>query len=159
MEDEWHVLLICPLYESIRRGMPFSADELCVEGHPHQGAGCTNRNLQSLVGAILRTERFQFIIDYLIRAFKIRRQHRKPPTPNRAPLRVTQGLCQILEKCCLTSSSRVGGVAQWTPTRNFFRTSIQVFWRSLDLFLDDCLRSAYCPLLYQESSGVFAARR
>ena len=90
VEDEWHVLLICPLYESIRRGMPFTADELCVEGHPHQGAGCTNRNLQSLVGAILRTERFQFIIDYLIRASKIRRQHRKPPTPHRAPLRVTQ---------------------------------------------------------------------
>ena len=57
IEDEWHVLLICPLHENLRRGMPFTADELCVEGHSIQGKGCTKvkRHLQSLVGAILRT--------------------------------------------------------------------------------------------------------
>ena len=85
VEDEWHVLLICPLYAGIRRGMPFSADELCIEGHPHQGDGCTPRNLERLIGAILRTPRFTFIIDYLIRAFKIRRQQRKPPPPPHPP--------------------------------------------------------------------------
>ena len=90
VEDEWHILLICPLYDGIRSGMPFTADELCVEGRPRQDGGCEERNLQSLVSAILRTQRLQLIIDYVIKAFKIRRQHRKPPNTCRTPLRVAQ---------------------------------------------------------------------
>ena len=79
IEDEWHVFLICPLYSRLRRAMPFTAEDLCVEGHSIQGEGCSPRNLQSLIGAILRSDRIDFIIDYLVQALKLRRAHRIGP--------------------------------------------------------------------------------
>ena len=63
--------------------MPFTMEQVCVEGHPIQGDGCSPRNLQSLVSAIMRAERFEFLIDFLLQALKRRRQHRKHPRPLR----------------------------------------------------------------------------
>ena len=37
------------------RAKQSSADELCIEGHPHQGDGLTPRHVERLIGAILRT--------------------------------------------------------------------------------------------------------
>ena len=76
VEDEWHLFLICPLYSSLRRSMPFTAEDLCVEGHDQQGQGCSRRNLQSLISAILQSNRVEFLIDYLIKAFKLRKSYR-----------------------------------------------------------------------------------
>ena len=59
--------------------MPFTAEGLCVEGHSAQGEGCSRRNLQALIGAILRSERIDFIVDYMVQALKMRRNHRIPP--------------------------------------------------------------------------------
>ena len=76
VEDGWHLFLICPLYSSLRRSMPFTAEELCVEGHDQQGQGCSRRNLQSLMNAILRSNRVEFLVDYLTKAFKLRKSYR-----------------------------------------------------------------------------------
>ena len=69
VEDEWHLLLICPLYERFRRRIPFQAAGILVEGHPLQGEGCTTpRNLAALIRAVLSDPRRDSIIDYLYEA-------------------------------------------------------------------------------------------
>ena len=67
--------------------MPFTAEELCVEGHAIQGEGCSPRNLQALNGAMLRPDRIDFVMDYPIQALK------HYATPTETPLlglRITQ---------------------------------------------------------------------
>jgi hypothetical protein len=39
IEDEWHVILICPLYAPFRARLPFLARDVLVEGHELQGNG------------------------------------------------------------------------------------------------------------------------
>ena len=77
VEDEWHLLLICPLYERIRRRIPFQAAGILVEGHPLQGEGCTPRNLAALIRAILADPRRDSLIDFLWEAIRLRRQFRQ----------------------------------------------------------------------------------
>ena len=76
VEDEWHVLLVCPLYSRFRHALPFTSEQVIVEGHDIQGEGCTERNLTALVQAILQAPRFDSIVDYLSRALKVRSQYR-----------------------------------------------------------------------------------
>ena len=47
VEDEWHLFLVCPLYDDLRRSLAFTADSVRVEGHRLQGDGCTPNNLRS----------------------------------------------------------------------------------------------------------------
>ena len=76
IEDEWHVFFVCPLYSGFRAKLPFTADDVLVEGHSIQGSGCTPRNLQSLARAILRVQNQNVIAGFLMNAFKARRQYR-----------------------------------------------------------------------------------
>ena len=77
VEDEWHVLLICPLYEQLRRPLRLTARAIRVEGHPMQGDGCTQRNLIQLIRAVMLHPRFVVVADFLLRALKRRRQFRQ----------------------------------------------------------------------------------
>ena len=77
VEDEWHLLLICPLYERIRRRIPFQAADILVEGHPLQGQGCTPRNLAALIRAILADPKRDSLIDFRWEAIRLRRQFRQ----------------------------------------------------------------------------------
>ena len=62
VEDEWHTILVCPLYDGLRRTLPFTAESVRVEGHRLQGAGCTPRNLLSLVRSIMQAPRFDGVV-------------------------------------------------------------------------------------------------
>ena len=77
VEDEWHLLLVCPLYDGLRHSLPFTAPQLCVVGHPLQGDGCVPRNLTALVGRILGLERIDVVVDFKNRALKRRRESRR----------------------------------------------------------------------------------
>jgi len=79
VEDEWHVLLICPLYRDLRRSLSLSAEAIRVEGHPSgmQGDGCTRRNLIALIRSIMLHPRFDHVIDFLMQAMKRRGQYRR----------------------------------------------------------------------------------
>ena len=79
VEDEWHVLLICPLYWDLRRRLGLSAEAIRVEGHPSgiQGDGCTRRKLIALTRAIMLHPHFDRITDFLMQAMKRRRKHRR----------------------------------------------------------------------------------
>ena len=76
IEDEWHVLLICPLYQSARNKLPLTASRLRVEGHELQGAGVTQRNLQSLMAAMLQVSNPNLVAEFLAVAMAQRRRHR-----------------------------------------------------------------------------------
>ena len=76
VEDEWHVLLVCPLYQSARNKLPFTATGLRVGGHALQGAGVTQRNLQSLVAAMLQVSNPNIVAEFLAVAMAARRRHR-----------------------------------------------------------------------------------
>ena len=66
-----------PLYERLRRRIPFQAAGILVEGHPLQGEGCSPRNLAALTRAILADPRRDPIIDFLCEAIRLRRQYRQ----------------------------------------------------------------------------------
>ena len=76
VEDEWHVLLVCPLYESARNKLPFTATQLRVEGHALQGGGATDRNMRSLVAAVLSVSNPNIVAEFLAVAIAARRRHR-----------------------------------------------------------------------------------
>ena len=78
VEDEWHVLLVCPLYSSFRSLIPFDAVRTRVEGHPLQGNGCAAANLKALLKAVLGALHPNDIAGFLVRAIRSRRQHRAP---------------------------------------------------------------------------------
>jgi hypothetical protein len=77
IEDEWHFLLICPLYDSFRKRLPVVARDVLVEGHVLQGGGCTPRNLSSLTSALLRLPDPNVLAEYLMRAVAARRHFRE----------------------------------------------------------------------------------
>ena len=77
VEDEWHLFLICPLYERLRRRIPFQAAGILVEGYPLQGQGCAPLNLAALIRAIRADPRRDSIIDILSEAIRLRRQYRQ----------------------------------------------------------------------------------
>ena len=77
VEDEWHIFLVCPLYDGLRHSLPFSAESARVEGHRLQSDGCTPRNLLSLVRSIMLVPRFEIVADFLLQAQKKRRQFRQ----------------------------------------------------------------------------------
>ena len=77
VEDEWHVLLICPLYAQFRRQLGITARAIRIEGHAMQGDGCSQRNLIQLVRAVMQHPRFVVVADFLLRAVKMRRQFRQ----------------------------------------------------------------------------------
>jgi hypothetical protein len=77
IEDEWHFLLICPLYASLRARLPILARDVLVEGHELQGGGCTPRNLSSLTSALLRLPDPNVLAEYLMRAVAARRHFRE----------------------------------------------------------------------------------
>ena len=76
VEDEWHVLLICPLYQTVRNKLPFTAARVRVEGHELQGEGATERNLQSLMAAVLQAPNPNIVAEFLAVAMAARRRHR-----------------------------------------------------------------------------------
>ena len=82
VEVEWHLLLVCPLYTSLRRALPFTATQVRVEGHVMQGEGCTERNLTSLVRHILSLPRMDVVVDFFLQAIKLRRESRRSPFPH-----------------------------------------------------------------------------
>ena len=77
VEDEWHVFFVCPLYSSLRRALPFTGTQVLVELHVMQGAGCTERNLTSLVRHIMALPTIDGVVDFLLRAIKLRRDSRR----------------------------------------------------------------------------------
>ena len=77
IEDEWHIFLVCPLYDALRRSLPFTAESARVEGHRLQGAGCSPGNLRSLVQSIMQVPRFDVVVDFLLQALKKRRTFRQ----------------------------------------------------------------------------------
>ncbi len=82
MEDEWHLLFVCPLYNPIRGTIPFTGDQVLVDGgHVMQGQGCSERNLTSLVRHVMALPRFDVVVDFLLRAFKMRRDSRRNQLP------------------------------------------------------------------------------
>ena len=82
MEDEWHLLFVCPLYDPIRGTIPFTGDQVLVDGgHVMQGQGCSERNLTSLVRHVMALPRFDVVVDFLLRAFKMRRNSRRNQLP------------------------------------------------------------------------------
>ena len=81
IEDEWHLLFVCPLYSSRRRALPFRSTQVLVEGHRMQGAGCTERNLTSLVRHIMALPSIDSVVDFLLHAIKLRRKSRRNPYP------------------------------------------------------------------------------
>ena len=81
IEDEWHLFFVCPLYSSRRRALPFRSTEVLVEGHRMQGAGCTERNLTSLVCHIMALPSIDGVVDFLLHAIKLRRNSRRNPFP------------------------------------------------------------------------------
>ena len=70
VKDEWHVLIICPIYQDLRRPLRLPAAATLVEGHPSgiQGDGCTRRNLIALIRTIMLHPRFDQVIDFLMQA-------------------------------------------------------------------------------------------
>ena len=76
IEDEWHVLFVCPLYERFRTALPVKVRDVLVEGHEMQGAGCTQRNLVALVRAVMQPSRFSGVVDCLIQALRLRTRYR-----------------------------------------------------------------------------------
>ena len=79
VEDEWHILLVCPLYSNLRAALPFTSDQVRVEGHVMQGEGCTERNLTSLVSHIMDLPSFDVVVDFFRKATKKRRDSRHNP--------------------------------------------------------------------------------
>ena len=79
VEDEWHILLVCPLYSNLRAALPFTSDQVRVEGHVMQGEGCTERNLTSLVSHIMALPSFDVVVDFFLKATKKRRDWRHNP--------------------------------------------------------------------------------
>ena len=77
VEDEWHVLLVCPLYDHLRRILPFSRTQVLREGHELQGNGCTQLNLTSLVEHVLALPKVDPVIDFLLQALRLRKQARQ----------------------------------------------------------------------------------
>ena len=77
IEDEWHVFFVCTLYSGLRRALPFAARDVLVEGHEIQGDGCTDRNLVSLLRAVLSAPRPESVVDFLVRAMRHRRDFRR----------------------------------------------------------------------------------
>lgn len=77
VKDEWHIFLVCPLYDGLRPSLPFSAESTRVGGHRLQGDGCTPCNLRSLVRSIMFVPRFEVVADFLLQAQKKRRQFRQ----------------------------------------------------------------------------------
>ena len=73
IEDEWHLLFVCPLYSSRRRALPFRRTQVLVEGHRMQGAGCTERNLTSLVRHIMAFPSMDIVVNLFFQASKLRR--------------------------------------------------------------------------------------
>ena len=77
VEDEWHVLLVCPLYDNLRRRLPITRTQVLREGHELQGGGCTERNLTSLVEHVLAPPKVDPVIDFLLQALRLRKQARQ----------------------------------------------------------------------------------
>jgi len=77
VEDEWHIFLVCPLYDGPRRSLPFTAESARVEGHRLQGDGCSPSNMRSLVSSIMQVPRFELVADFLLQMQKKRRQFRQ----------------------------------------------------------------------------------
>ena len=50
-------------------------------GHVMQGQGCSERNLTSLVRHVMALPRFDVVVDFLLRAFKMRRDSRRNQLP------------------------------------------------------------------------------
>ena len=81
VEDEWHLLFVCPLYSSLRGALPFTGTQVRVEGHVMQGEGCTARNLTSLVRHIMALPSIDVVVDFFLQAIKLRRDSRRNPFP------------------------------------------------------------------------------
>ena len=81
VEDEWHLLFVCPLYSSLRETLPFTGTQVRVEGHVMQGEGCTARNLTSLVRHIMALPCIDVVVDFLLQVIKKRRESRRNPFP------------------------------------------------------------------------------
>ena len=81
VEDEWHIFFVCPLYETLRRALPFTGNQVRVVGHIMQGDGCQPRNLISLVRHIMALPRIDGVVDFLLQAMKRRRESRQNPFP------------------------------------------------------------------------------
>ena len=81
VEDEWHIFFVCPLYSQLRRALPFTSNQVRVEGHVMQGDGCTPRNLTSLVGHIMGLPSTDGVVDFLLQAMKLRRESRRNSFP------------------------------------------------------------------------------
>ena len=82
VEDEWHILFVCPLYDSLRGSLPLSGDQVRVEGHVMQGAGCTPRNMISLMRHILALPSCDGFVDFLLQAVKKHRDSRRNIFPH-----------------------------------------------------------------------------
>ena len=83
VEDEWHVFFVCPLYALPRRRLPFSVQNVLVEGHETQGGGCTPRNMASLLRAVLSDPKYETVVDFLTEAMRLRRKFRQRAVTNR----------------------------------------------------------------------------
>ena len=81
IEDEWHILFVCPMYSFQRRSLPFTGPQLCVEGHPMQGTGCVPRNLVSMMKHIMSLPSLDVIVDFMVPAMKLRRDSRRTTFP------------------------------------------------------------------------------
>ena len=77
VEDEGHVLFVCPLYAYLRHILPFSRTQLLREGQELQGNGCTQLNLTSLVEHVLALPKVDPVIDFLLQALRLRKQARQ----------------------------------------------------------------------------------
>ena len=77
IEDEWHVLFVCSLYDHLRRLLPFTRTQVLREGHELQGGGCTEHNLTSLVEHVLALPKVDPVIDFLLQALRLRKQARQ----------------------------------------------------------------------------------
>merc|ERR1711964_276397 len=78
---EWHVFFVCPLYFTLRRALPFTGNQVCVEGLDVQGDGCLPSNLTSLVRHIMALPSIDVVVDFLLQAMKKRRESRHNPFP------------------------------------------------------------------------------
>ena len=66
----------------IRGTIPFTGAPVLVDGgHVMQGQGCSERNLTSLVRHVMALPRFDVVVDFLLRAFKMRRDSRRNQLP------------------------------------------------------------------------------
>ena len=76
VEDEWHLLMVCPLYANFRTRLPFRVADVRVKGSEVRGDGCSERNLTSLLRAILQIPDANVFAEFLMRSTAARRRYR-----------------------------------------------------------------------------------